>query len=148
MLYTPTHWNGRWYVLTNADGAVDFKVMIAEPGRTARAHWRDFIPHEAGRYILGLGATKDYLVRAERINALPRIVVRHKAGEEHTIAMAEEAYNLELVGGYEYDTTNQRFVYDSPTTRRKSRAATIRRRMRRGASSPPRATASACRSRC
>ncbi|HVK80115.1 MAG TPA: S9 family peptidase, partial [Verrucomicrobiae bacterium] len=116
MLYTPTHWNGRWYVLTNADGAVDFKVMTADPSRTARAQWRDFIPHQQGRYILGLGATKDYLVRAERINALPRIVVRHKVGEEHTIAMEEEAYNLELVGGYEYDTTNQRFVYDSPTT--------------------------------
>ena len=116
LLYTPTHWDGRWYILTNADGAVDFKIMTAEPGRTTRAQWRDFIPHEEGRYILGLGATKDYLVRAERTNALPRIVVRHKAGEEHTIAMEEEAYNLELVGGYEYDTTNQRFVYDSPTT--------------------------------
>lgn len=116
LLYTPTHWNGRWYVLTNADGAVDFKVMTAEPGATARAQWRDFIPYQQGRYILGLGATKDYLVRAERINALPRIVVRHKVGEEHTIAMEEEAYNLELVGGYEFDTTNQRFLYDSPTT--------------------------------
>ena len=27
VLYTPTHWNGHWYILTNADGAVDFKIM-------------------------------------------------------------------------------------------------------------------------
>ncbi len=116
VLYTPTHWNGRWYVLTNADGAVDFKVMTADPGNTARAQWRDFIPHQEGRYILGLGATKDYLVRVERANALPRIVVRHRDGEEHTIALEEQAYNLELAGGYEYDTPIQRYIYESPTT--------------------------------
>jgi len=116
LLYTPTHWNGRWYILTNADNAVDFKIMTAEPGRTARAQWRDFMPHQAGRYILGLGATKDYLVRVERMHALPKIVIRHRGGDEHDIAIDEQAYNLELAGGYEYDTTNVRYIYESPTT--------------------------------
>ncbi len=116
LLYSPTHWNGRWYILTNADDAVDFKIMTAEPGRTARAQWREFLPHRAGTYILGLGATKNYLVRAERSNALPRIVIRHRNGDEHSIAIEEEAYNLELSGGYEYDTAIQRYVYESPTT--------------------------------
>jgi oligopeptidase B len=116
MLYAPTHWSGRWYVLTNADGAVDFKIMTCDQGATSRAQWREFIAHEEGRYILGLGATKDYLVRAERANALPRIVVRHADGAEHAIAVEEDAYNLELAGGYEYDTATLRYVYDSPTT--------------------------------
>ena len=116
VLYSPTHWNGRWYILTNADGAVDFKIMTAEPGHTARAQWREFVPHEEGRYILGLNATKDYLVRAERSNALPRIVIRHRNGDEHAIALAEEAFNLEITGGYEYDTPIQRYIYESPTT--------------------------------
>ena len=114
LLYTPTHWNGRWYILTNADGAVDFKVMVADA--TPRQAWQEFIPHQEGRYILGLGATKDYLVRLERSNALPRIVVHPARGEEYAIALEEEAFNLELVGGYEYDTPIQRYVYDSPTT--------------------------------
>ncbi|MGE3930437.1 MAG: S9 family peptidase [Hyphomonadaceae bacterium] len=116
LLYSPTHWNGRWHVLTNADGAVDFKVMTCAPGQTARANWRDLIAHQSGRYLIGLGATRDYLVRLERSNALPRIVVRHTSGDEHVIAIEEEAYNLELVGGYEYETANQRFIYESPTT--------------------------------
>ncbi len=116
LLYTPTHWDGRWCVLTNADGAVDFKVMACDLGATGRAHWREFLSHQAGRYIVSLSATRDYLVRAERAEALPRIIVRHRSGEEHAIAMDERAYNLELAGGYEYDTTVQRFVYDSPTT--------------------------------
>ncbi|MGD9967153.1 MAG: S9 family peptidase [Hyphomonadaceae bacterium] len=116
LLYTPTHWHGRWYIVTNADNAVDFKIMTAEPGVTARSHWREFLAHQEGRYILGLGATKDYLVRLERSNALPSIVIRHSGGDEHAIAMAEDAYNLELSGGYEFDTTILRYVYESPTT--------------------------------
>lgn len=116
LLYTPTHWNGRWYVLTNADDAVDFKVMTAEPGRTARAQWREFLPHQEGCYILGLGATKDYLVRVERANALPSIIIRHRNGDEHAIAIDAQAFNLELAGGYEFDTTTVRYIYESPTT--------------------------------
>lgn len=116
LLYTPTHWNGRWYIVTNADGAVDFKIMTAEPGRTARAQWREFLPHQEGRYVLGLSATKDYLVRVERVNALPRVVIRHRGGDEHAIALDEQAYNIELAGGYEFDTTTIRYIYESPTT--------------------------------
>ncbi len=116
ILYTPTHWNGRWYVLTNADGAVDFKLMTCEPDDTSRAAWREFVPHELGRYIVSVNATRDHLVRMERANALPRIIVRHRDGNEHAIELSEDAYNLELVGGYEFDTAIQRYVYESPTT--------------------------------
>ena len=116
LLYAPTHWNGRWHILTNADGAVDFKVMTCALDQTGRASWSDFLPYERGRYIVALSATRDYLVRAERSKALPRIVIRHTSGDEHAIALNEEAYNLELVGGYEFDTPTQRYVYDSPTT--------------------------------
>jgi len=116
LLYTPTHWNGRWHVLTNADGAVDFKVMSCDLHHTGRAHWRDELAHQPGRYILGLGAYKNYLVRLERENALPRIMVRTTHGDEHAVAFTEECFNLELGEGYEFDTATTRFVYDSPTT--------------------------------
>jgi len=116
LLYTPTHWNGRWFIHTNADDALDFKVMTCAENATSRAHWTDVIPHQPGRFITGLSAAKDFLVRAERENALPRIVIRDTAGEEHAIALDEDAYNLELAGGLEYETPIQRYIYDSPTT--------------------------------
>ena len=116
LLYTPTHWGGRWYVLTNADGAVDFKIMVCEPGATSRPHWRELVPHESGRFIIDIDAKRDFLVRAERVSALPRIVVRDRSGEEHAIALEEAAYDLELVAGYEFDTAVQRYIYQSPTT--------------------------------
>ncbi len=116
ILYGLTDWQSRWHILTNADGATDFKVMRAEPGKTSRADWTPFIAHEPGRYIEGMAAYRDYLVRLERIEALPRIVVRAAAGDEHVIAQDEEAYALGVESGFEFDTVVTRYRYNSPTT--------------------------------
>lgn len=85
LLYAPTHWNGAWRILTNSDGATDFKIMQCAEDQTGRAHWADMIAYQPGRYIAGLGAYKNFLVRLERVDALPRIVVRDLAGDEHMI---------------------------------------------------------------
>ncbi len=106
-----------FFILTNADGAKDFKIMTAPVEDPGRANWRQLIPHEKGRLILSIMAFKDHLVRLERKDGLPRIVVRvRESGEEHVIAFAEEAYSLGLSGSYEYDTDTIRFSYSSMTT--------------------------------
>jgi oligopeptidase B len=104
-------------VLTNADGAEDFKIALAPLDRPARANWRDLIPHRPGIYLLGITLLADWLIRLEREDGLPRIVVRHlRSGEEHAIALAEEAYSLGANGGYEFVTDLLRFTYSSMTT--------------------------------
>ena len=81
------------------------------------ANWRELVPHSPGRLILETVAFKDHLVRLEREDGLPRIVVRHLAdGAEHAIAFDEEAYSLGMSAGYEFDTTTLRFTYSSMTT--------------------------------
>ena len=116
--YDIEHWDGRWIVRTNADGAVDFKVMTTSEKDTARKAWKDFIPYRAGVLVDGVAAVKNYLIRLERENALPRIVVRDRAGAEFSIAFDEQAYALSLASGYEWDTTTLRYVYNSMTTPR------------------------------
>ena len=112
--YDVTHWNGAFYILTNADGAVDFKVMKAPIDQPGRENWEEVIPHRPGTLVLGLDAYKDHLVRLERENALPRIVIREReSGDEHTIEMDEAAYQLGLGSG-EYDSTVMRYNYESP----------------------------------
>jgi oligopeptidase B len=116
--YGVDHWSDRWVIRTNADGAVDFKLCVSEAGVPAKATWRDWIAHQPGRYITGFAAYAGHLVRAERVNALDRLVVMARDGDEHVVAFDEEAYALNLDGGYEYATTTTRFVYQSPTTPR------------------------------
>ncbi|MFN3523340.1 MAG: S9 family peptidase [Phenylobacterium sp.] len=116
--YDIDHWSDRWVIRTNADGAVDFKLCVSTAEVPARATWSDWIAHEPGRYITGFLTYAGHLVRAERVNACDRIVVTARDGEAHAIAFDEEAYALHLEGGFEYDTTTMRFVYQSPTTPR------------------------------
>jgi oligopeptidase B len=117
--YELEHWNDRFVVLTNADGAVDYKLCWADEAAPSKASWRDWIAHQAGRYLVGMMAHKHWLVRLERVDANNRIVVTARGGlAEHAIAFDEEAYALNIEGGYEYDTQMLRFVYQSPTTPR------------------------------
>lgn len=105
------------YILTNADGAVDFKIMTAPLSKPERANWRDLIAYREGVYILDIELTAHHLVRLERANALPSIIIRDlKDNSEHAIAFDEAAYSLDTMGGYEFDTTNLRFAYSSMTT--------------------------------
>ncbi|WP_312161589.1 S9 family peptidase [Phenylobacterium sp.] len=116
--YELDHWSDRWVIRTNADGAVDFKLANSDAAVPARATWRDFVPHEPGRFITGFAAFAGHLARLERVNANDRIVIMARDGESHEIAFDEEAYALSLEGGLEYETTLARFVYQSPTTPR------------------------------
>jgi oligopeptidase B len=115
--YDPEDGGDVFFILTNADGAKDFKIMVAPASDPDRANWREFIPHESGRLILSVMAFHDFLVRLERKDGLPRIVIRNRiSGEEHMILFEEEAYSLGLSGSYEYDTDVIRFSYSSMTT--------------------------------
>ena len=105
------------FILTNADDAIDFKVMTAPLASPARANWRDLIPHREGIYVLDVELYAGHMVRLERANALPAIIIRDlNTGEEHAIAFDEAAYSLDTMGGYEFETTNLRFSYSSMTT--------------------------------
>ena len=115
--YSVTHWDGAFYISTNTDGAVDFKLVKAPLSSTSRADWQDVIPHRPGTLLLGTHAQKDYLTLMEREGGLPRIVI-HKKGmtDSHAISFDEAAFDLGLAGGYEYDVPVLRFDYASPTT--------------------------------
>lgn len=115
--YNVDHGNDRLYILTNADGAEDYKIVTAPPAHPGRENWRDLVPHRDGRLLLHHVVFKDFLVFLERENGLPRIAIRQIAtGEEHAIAFDEEAYSLGIIDGYEFDTATLRFAYSSMTT--------------------------------
>ncbi|RWG53887.1 MAG: S9 family peptidase [Mesorhizobium sp.] len=106
-----------FFILTNADGAKDFKIMTAPVEDPVQANWKELVPHEPGRLILSVLGFRHHMVRLERKEGLPRIVVRDRAnGEEHLISFDEEAFSLGLSGSYEYDTEVMRFTYSSMTT--------------------------------
>ncbi|MEZ5782114.1 MAG: S9 family peptidase [Rhizobiaceae bacterium] len=106
-----------FFILTNSDGATDFKIMTAPVSDPEPENWTELVPHEPGRLILSVLGFKDFMVRLERKDGLPRIVIHDRStGVEHPIAFDEEAFSLGLGGSYEYDTDTIRFSYSSMTT--------------------------------
>ena len=55
-----------FFILTNADGAKDFKIVTAPAADPRRENWTDLVPHEPGRLILSILSFRDFLVRLER----------------------------------------------------------------------------------
>ena len=115
-LYEPDHWADRWVIRTNADDAVDFKIVEAPTAAPGKANWTDLVAHAPGRFIEGVALVKGYMGRQERAEANTKIVIRDRAGTEHEIAVDEPAYSLSLGGASEFDTTVMRYGYNSPST--------------------------------
>ena len=114
--YYAEHHGDNFYIMTNADDAVDFKIVTAPIASPGRDSWTDWVAHEAGTNIVTFTPYQDYFVRLERNDARPRLVISDYDGNEHTVAFDEPAFALGLRSGYEYDTQTVRFVYESPST--------------------------------
>ncbi|GGY46687.1 S9 family peptidase [Parvularcula lutaonensis] len=116
VLYFVDHREGVFYIHTNADGAVDFKIVTAPEDAPGRENWKDWLPHASGTYVSGMVCFKDWIVREERRNAKPRIIVgRYDRTGEHEIGFDQDAYALSLMGWGEFDTDVIRFAYESPS---------------------------------
>jgi oligopeptidase B len=117
ILYDVEHHGADLLIRTNADGAEDFKVVVAPVADPGRANWRDLIPHRPGTMIRFHTVLARHLIRLEMHDARPRIAARALAtGAEHAVAFDEEAYSLNLSPGHEFETDIIRFTYSSLTT--------------------------------
>ncbi len=115
--YSMDEGNGIFYILTNRDGAKDFKIVTTTVDKPGVENWTPLVDHKPGRTILSHGVFANHLVRLEREDGLPRIVIlRLSDNEEHEISFDEEAYSLGLSGAYEFDSQVIRFTYSSMTT--------------------------------
>jgi oligopeptidase B len=107
----------RFLIVTNADGATDFKVVAApvdDPGRHA---WVEVVPHRPGVKVEAITAFADHWVRVERRDALRRLVVMEPAsGEERDLAFAEEVHAVGSSTNAEFATSTFRFGYQSLVT--------------------------------
>ena len=113
------HQDDTFFIHTNADDAIDFKIMKVPVVAPSRANWVDLVVLEEGRQIVSTMVHKDWLIWIERHNALPRIYYVAKGQPIMTakvIVFDEQAYAISVDPGLEYDTDMFRFTYTSPTT--------------------------------
>ncbi len=129
--YSVEHRDDRLFIRTNADGAEDFKIVSAPVATPGRAYWRDEVAHRRGCIVTAFTLYPDQLVRLQREDGLPAIVIRSLPdGAEHAIAFAEEAYSLSFAARYVFASPVLRFTYASMTTPRETFDYDLRTRER------------------
>lgn len=109
--------DGQLFIHTNDGDAEDFKIVTVAADAPSIENWVDLVPHTPGVLLLSVFIIKGRMLRLERANGLPRLVVRQlNDGSEAPISFDEEAYSLGVSPGYEFDTNTIRLTYSSPTT--------------------------------
>jgi oligopeptidase B len=107
----------RFLILTNADGARDFKVVAAPVDNPGRYAWADVLAHRPGTRVTEVVAFKTFTAFGERGNALTTIRIMDKAtGTQHVMHHAEAVYAAEIDANAEFDTTKLRFTFTSLNT--------------------------------
>jgi len=113
--YDLEHHEKFFLISTNIDNAKNFKIMISY--EESYQKWEEFIPYDRVNLILDFILLKDWLIRLERTDGSENIIILNLNNKnQHKISFDEEAYNLSLDHGYEYETDVFRYSYSSPTT--------------------------------
>ena len=115
--YSIAHFQDRWYVRTNHQGATNFKIMQTPVGQTGVEHWQDFIAHRQDVLVGGLELFNKFYVVEERKNGLTQMRVQEwNANNHHYLDFGEETYTAYTGTNPDFNSEVLRFGYTSLTT--------------------------------
>ena len=115
--YSVRHYNGEFYILTNANGATNFKLLKTPESNTGIDNWKEVIPHRPEVLLEEVDIFKDFLVLSERSNGLNKIrIIRWDQTEDYYLPFNNETYTAYTSTNVEFDTHILRYGYNSLTT--------------------------------
>ena len=111
------YYDGNWYILTNKDKAMNFKLMKTSESKTNVADWKEFIPHNKDILLTGTEIFKDYLVLTQRVEGNTAVnIKRWDNTADYYMDFGEEAYTVRTSVNPEFETDTLRISYTSMTT--------------------------------
>lgn len=115
--YSFSHYGDNFYILTNKDGATNFKLMKTPVSNTNKGHWRDVIAHRKNVMLEDIEIFKEFLVLSERSDGLNKIrFIRWDGAEDYYLPFESETYTAGGSINVEFDTDWFRYSYESMTT--------------------------------
>jgi oligopeptidase B len=110
-------YNGDFYIVTNKDGATNFKLMKCSENATSKDNWVDVIPHREDYFLEDIEIFKDYLVIVERNNGLNKLrIMTWDKAKDFYLPFNSETYVAYATTNLEFDTDILRYGYQSMTT--------------------------------
>lgn len=115
--YSIAHYDDSFYMITNKDGAKNYKLQKTSETKTEKEHWVDVLPHRADVLLEDIEIFSNYLVVNERENGLNKIrVINWNGNEDYYVTFDDETYTLNLGNNPDFDSLNLRYSYNSLTT--------------------------------
>lgn len=115
--YGISHFEDYFYVLTNKDGATNFKLMKTLVDETEKENWLEVIPHRDDYLLEDLDIFKEYLVVSERHNGLNKIkITRWDTNKSYYLPFDNETYTAYTSINPDFDTNILRYTYNSLNT--------------------------------
>src|SRR5690554_1556422 len=103
--YSISHYGNSWYILTNKDKALNFKLMKTPENKTTKEHWVDMIPHRNDVLLEDIDIFKDYLVVSERSNGLTQLRIKGWNNKtDYYLPFDNETYTAYATQNPEFDT--------------------------------------------
>ncbi|WP_010520940.1 S9 family peptidase [Aquimarina agarivorans] len=115
--YGMAHYDGHFYILTNADDATNFKLMKTQEDATEKKHWETLIPHRSDTLLEDIDVFEEYLVLSERTNGLNQIRIKRWDGTvDYYLPFDNETYTAYSSINIDFETEWFRYGYNSLTT--------------------------------
>ena len=117
LLYGVGHYDEYFYILTNADGAKNYKLMRTPVNATEKENWEEVVAHRDDVLIEDFDLFSEFLVLEERSKGLVNLrVISWDGKNDYYINFGEPAYTVETSANPEFGTHLLRYVYTSMTT--------------------------------
>tara|TARA_R110002096_G_scaffold145914_6_gene304103 strand:- start:2684 stop:4840 length:2157 start_codon:yes stop_codon:yes gene_type:complete len=115
--YSIAHYNDSFYIISNADGATNFKLLKTPENTTERKFWKAVIPHRKDVLIEDIEIFKDYLVVNERENGLNKLrIISWDGSEDYYLPFNSETYTAYIGNNPDFDSIELRYGFNSLTS--------------------------------
>ena len=111
--YSISHFQNHFYILTNKDGATNFKLMRSPLEHTSSDSWTEFIPHQEDILLEEVDIFKEYYVVSERKNGLNELkITRWDNADSYYLPFDSETYVAGSSVNLDFDTQILRYYYN------------------------------------
>ena len=115
--YSVAHFGDDFYITTNANNSINFKLVKTPTHAPNKENWVDVIPHRKDVLLEDVELFSDYMVVAERKDGLLQLrIMRWDGNEDYYINFDSETYTASLSTNLDFDAHIFRYNFSSLTT--------------------------------
>lgn len=114
--YSIEHRGNEFYIVSNINGAKNFKLLKCKEDNTNKEHWKEVIPHRSDVLLEDIEVMNNFVVLTERQGGLTQFRVLDEDKVDYLIDMGEQSYMAYLSTNVDMHAKVLRFGFSSLKT--------------------------------